>query len=111
MTRTDPDKRADIEADRRANKEGTRDSLSKESRDSFERAFYTLQTRAYLSENFTSKSKTKPTDDDVIAAFATSIDALLRKAHGTRTCNYNERLFANLGSSDTIISFNLRSMK
>jgi hypothetical protein len=83
-----------------------RDSLPEDSRDSFERAFYTLQTSAYLLENFTSKSKTKPTDDQVVAAFATSIDALLRKAHGTRTCEYHKCLFAKLGGFDTIISFN-----
>ena len=82
-------------------------SLPKESQNSFERAFYTLQTKAYLLENFTSKSETKPRDVEIVEAFATSVNALLRKAHTTRTsCDYHKRLFAKLGGSDTIISFN-----
>lgn len=85
---------------------GWRDSLPEDCRRSFERAFYTLQTKAYLLENFTSKPETKPTDDQVVAAFATSIEALLRKAHDKRICDYHKRLFGNLGGSDTIISFN-----
>jgi hypothetical protein len=83
-----------------------RESLPEDCRRSFERAFYTLQTKAYLLENFTSKPETHPTDSEVVAAFATSIQALLRKAHGTLTCNHHKRLFDALGGSDTIISFN-----
>jgi hypothetical protein len=71
-----------------------------------ERAFYTLQSRAYLSEKLTSKEETEPNDDHVVASFATCITALLREAHGTNRCDHHRKLFEQLGASDTIISFN-----
>ena len=83
-----------------------RKSLSYDHRRSMERAFFTLQTRAYLSEKFTSKDATHPNDDEVVAGFATCVNALLRKAHGTNRCDYHERLFESLGRNDTIITFN-----
>jgi hypothetical protein len=73
---------------------------------SLEQAFYTLQSRAYLLEKFEGKGKVPPTDDDVIEKFATCIQAVLRKAHGINVCAHHEKLFEELGSGDTVITFN-----
>jgi hypothetical protein len=83
-----------------------RRSLPTDSQNSLERAFYMLQTRAYLSEKFTSKKVTRPTDDMVVAQFARCVTALLRHAHGISTCSFHQEVFRRLGAGDAIVSFN-----
>jgi len=81
-------------------------SLPTDSQNSLERAFYLLQTRAYLSEKFTSKKETHPTDDLVVSRFAKCVTALLRYAHRTDTCKFHQEIFRQLGAGDAILSFN-----
>lgn len=80
--------------------------LPVDAQNSLERAFYTLQTRAYLSERFTSKKETHPTDDLVVAQFARCVTALLRYAHKMQVCSFHQGLFSELRAEDTIVSFN-----
>ena len=52
---------------------------------SMERAFYTLHLRAYMAEKL-GLMEFDDTDEMIVGDFAKSIQALLRAAHGTRTC-------------------------
>lgn len=73
---------------------------------SFERAFYTLQLRAYLSEKLKMEGSYKR-DDRVVADFALCMHALLREAHGRKTkCDYHESIVSALDAEDSVISFN-----
>jgi hypothetical protein len=73
---------------------------------SFERAFYTLQLRAYLSEKLRFDGSYKK-DSRVVTDFALCIHAVLREAHGKDTkCKYHESILAALNGDDSIISFN-----
>jgi hypothetical protein len=71
---------------------------------SMERAFYTLQLRAYLGDKL--QGRTSGADERVIRNFARCVQVLLRNAHGQRTCLHHQALFQSLHSQDTIISFN-----
>src|ERR1019366_5230341 len=73
---------------------------------SFERAFYTLQLRAYLSEKLRFAGPYKQ-DTRVVTDFALCIHALLREAHGKKTrCEYHESILAALEGNDSVMSFN-----
>src|SRR5258706_1470588 len=74
-------------------------------RRSLEKAFYTLHLRAYLRRKL-GVTTTEDEENDVVANFARGIDALLRKAHGTRFCKNHSWLLSNLTRKDAIISFN-----
>lgn len=71
---------------------------------SMERAFYTLQLRAYLGDKL--QGRASGADERVIRDFARCVQVLLRNAHGQRTCVHHEALFHPLHAADTIISFN-----
>jgi len=73
---------------------------------SFERAFYTLQLRAYLSEKLRLDGPYKQ-DSRVVTDFALCIHALLREAHGIKTtCDYHQSILVFLDGKDSVISFN-----
>ena len=86
--------------------QGWRRELPTDSRDSMERAFYTLQSRAYFLEKLVPHEVPDPKDELVVSSFATCITALLREAHGTNKCKYHEKLFRQISAGGTIISFN-----
>lgn len=95
-------------ADSNAVKEVLHDvaSLPREYWRSFERAFYTLQLRSYLSEKLEYDGDYKK-DTRVVTDFALCIHALLRAAHGTNTkCRHHESIITALESADSILSFN-----
>lgn len=72
---------------------------------SLERAFFTLQLRAYLHGKL--EGRKPPFEDEaVIADFARSIQAVLRAAHGTAVCTFHTALTKRLHAHDTFISFN-----
>lgn len=79
--------------------------LPHELRRSMERAFYTLHLRAYLAEKLGADIDI-PSDKTVVEAFARSVQALLRKAHGTNVCTKHVRLLEQLGPDDVILTFN-----
>lgn len=73
---------------------------------SFERAFYTLQLKAYLSKKLRLDGSYE-SDSRVIADFALCVHALLREAHGRKTkCAYHESILVPLEGSDSVITFN-----
>jgi len=72
---------------------------------SMERAFYTLQLRAYLNQKLTAIAP-KITDKDVVGAFATCVQSLLRKAHGKHKCDDHAWVLQAMHKDDTVISFN-----
>jgi hypothetical protein len=72
---------------------------------SMERAFYTVHLRAYLEAKLSNHEEDHP-DERVIKEFAQSVQVLLRKAHGKRTCTHHRRLIESMREPDTIISFN-----
>jgi SIR2-like domain len=45
-------------------------------------------------------------EEAVLSHFARAVVALLRKAHGTRTCENHKSLLQSLGSADAVVSFN-----
>jgi len=71
---------------------------------SMERAFYTLQLRAYLGEKL--RGTATGVDEKIIKDFARCVQVLLRDAHAMRTCLNHKALFGPLHGDDTIISFN-----
>ena len=73
---------------------------------SLERAFYTLHMQARMSEVLFPHERTEATVERLLRCFTRSIDALLRAAHGTQTCDYHARLLGNLRSSDAVLTFN-----
>ena len=95
-------------ADRKAVKDVLEDvaALPREYWRSFERAFYTLQLRAYLSEKLKLEDRYKQ-DTRVVTDFALCIHALLREAHGKKTkCEYHESILGALEGNDSVMSFN-----
>lgn len=80
-------------------------TLPFEYRRSLERAFYTLHLQSYLRRKLTG-SLEKTAEEEVVGNFARAIVALLRKAHGTHTCENHEHLLQGLGRNDAIITFN-----
>jgi len=79
-------------------------TLPFEYRRSLEKAFYTLHLRSYLQRKLAGADETE--EEAVVGNFARAIVALLRKAHGTRTCENHKYVLQGLGSADTVISFN-----
>lgn len=79
-------------------------TLPFEYRRSLEKTFYTLHLRSYLRRKLT--GATMDQEENVIGNFARAVVAVLRKAHGTETCQYHQWLFAGLSRHDAIISFN-----
>lgn len=73
---------------------------------SMERAFYTIHLRAYLEAKLTADEDEEHPDERVIKEFAQSVQVVLRKAHGKRTCEHHKRLIQSLREPDTILSFN-----
>src|SRR5437588_5050589 len=69
---------------------------------SMERAFYTVHLRAYLQAKLGSDEEEHP-DERVIKEFAQSVQVLLRKAHGKRSCKHHKRLIESLREPDTIL--------
>jgi SIR2-like protein len=80
-------------------------TLPFEYRRSLERAFYTLHLRSYLRRKLTSAVE-KTEEEAVVSHFARALVALLRKAHGVRTCENHEYLLQGLGRNDAVITFN-----
>jgi hypothetical protein len=72
---------------------------------SMEQSFYTLQSRAHLAHKLRAGADL-PSDADIVTSFVNATGALLRAAHGRNTCNHHKRLIKNLGTSDTILTFN-----
>lgn len=72
---------------------------------SMEQSFYTLQSRSYLAKKLKIKG-TFPSDADVVTAFVNATGALLRAAHGKKSCDYHISLIRELTNDDTIITFN-----
>jgi hypothetical protein len=73
---------------------------------SFERAFYTLQLKAYLSKKLELDGPYE-SDTRVVTDFALCVHALLREAHGRNTkCDYHEAILTPLEGSDSVITFN-----
>jgi len=73
-------------------------------RRSLERAFYTLHLRSYLHRKLARTDETE--EKAVVGNFARAVVALLRKAHGTHTCESHAYLLQGLGGNDAVISFN-----
>jgi hypothetical protein len=70
-----------------------------------ERAFYTLHLRAYLASKLEHPSL-EYSDEDLVSEFATSIQALLRSAHGKNVCKHHQDVLATLRDKDAVITFN-----
>jgi hypothetical protein len=81
-------------------------ALTSDLRRSMERAFYTLHLRAYLAEKLEADLDGVPSDEMVVEAFARSVQALLREAHGTNVCDRHVKLLRRFGPDDVVISFN-----
>jgi hypothetical protein len=79
-------------------------SLPSDYRRSLERTFYTLHLRSYLRRKLSGADESE--EQAVVGHFARAVVALLRKAHGTHTCENHQYLFQGLGRNDAVISFN-----
>jgi hypothetical protein len=79
-------------------------SIAEGQRRSLERAFYTLHLRALMAAKL--KVHVGYSIEDVVLRFVTSIDATLRAAHGTKTCDNHVAMFNALARSDAILTFN-----
>src|SRR5580692_11063789 len=78
--------------------------LPQDYRRSMERAFYTLQLRAFIALKLGGTESI--TDEKIIADFARCIQAVLRAAHSKSVCDRHIRILTPLNSWDTIITFN-----
>jgi hypothetical protein len=72
---------------------------------SMEQSFYTLQSKSYLARKLNIKG-TFPSDADIVTAYVNATGALLRAAHGKRSCDYHISLIQGLTNRDTILTFN-----
>jgi hypothetical protein len=79
--------------------------LSSEYWRSMERSFYTLHLQSYIAEKIAG-TKERVSDSEIVTCFVNSIGALLRQAHGTKTCKWHRELFEHLCIEDAIITFN-----
>jgi hypothetical protein len=79
-------------------------TLPFEYRRSLEKTFYTLHLRSYLRRKLSGADRTQ--EEAVLSHFARAVVALLRKAHGTRTCENHKSLLQSLRSADAVVSFN-----
>lgn len=79
-------------------------SLPFEYRRSLERTFYTLHLQSYLRRKLADADRTE--EEAVVSHFARAVVALLRKAHGTQTCENHKYILKGLNHEDAVISFN-----
>lgn len=82
------------------------EALPLDYRRSMERSFYTVQLRSYMARKLGASRRPQASEDEIVANFARSIQALLRSAHGKKFCENHNSLMLRLGRNDTIISFN-----
>jgi hypothetical protein len=75
-----------------------------EYRRSLEKAFYTLHLRSYLRRKLSGADTSE--EEAVVSQFARAVVALLRKAHGTNTCDNHKYALQGLDSCDAVMSFN-----
>jgi len=73
---------------------------------SMERTFYTLHVRARMSEVLFPAQRLEANVSSLLDFFTRSINALLREAHGTESCDYHIELLGKMRSSDAVITFN-----
>jgi hypothetical protein len=74
--------------------------------DSMEETFYTLYMRARMSEVLFPRERIEADVEHLLRCFTRSIDALLRAAHGKKSCDHHVTLFGKLTAADAIITFN-----
>jgi hypothetical protein len=79
-------------------------TLPHEYRHSMERAFYTLQLRAFIEAKLGGAES--EADQKIIGDFACCIQGLLRAAHNQNVCAHHSRIMKPLRDVDTIITFN-----
>jgi hypothetical protein len=79
-------------------------TLPFEYRRSLERTFYTLHLRSYLRRKLAGADRSE--EEAVVSHFARAVVALLRKAHGTHTCENHKYVLQSLDQNDAVISFN-----
>jgi hypothetical protein len=79
-------------------------TLPFEYRRSLEKAFYTLHLRSYLRRKLAGADNSE--EEAVVSHFARAVVALLRKAHGTHTCENHKYVLQGLGPADAVLSFN-----
>lgn len=73
---------------------------------SMERSFYTLHLQAQMSEVLFPAERLDANVERLLRCFTRSVDALLRVAHGTQSCDHHVRLFQRMRSSDAVVTFN-----
>ena len=73
---------------------------------SMERAFYTLHVRARMSEVLFPAEHLDASVPRLLNCFTGAVNALLREAHGTDSCNHHIELLGKMRSSDAVITFN-----
>ena len=69
-------------------------TLPFEYRRSLEKAFYTLHLRSYLRRKLAGADNSE--EEAVVSHFARAVVALLRKAHGTHTCEHHKYVLQGL---------------
>lgn len=73
---------------------------------SMERTFYTLHMRARMSEVLFPAERLEANVQRLLNCFTRSVDALLREAHGTESCEHHIELLRKMRSSDAVVTFN-----
>jgi hypothetical protein len=73
---------------------------------SMERTFYTLYMRARMSEVLFPAERLDANVQRLLNCFTRSVDALLREAHGTKSCDHHIALLKKMRSSDAVVTFN-----
>jgi len=73
---------------------------------SMERTFYTLYIRARMSEILFPQEKSEVSVARLLSSFTRAIDALLRVAHGKKSCAYHLELLRKMSATDGVITFN-----
>ena len=71
-----------------------------------ERAFYTLHVRARMSEVLFPAERLEANVSSLLSCFTRAVNAVLREAHGTETCDHHIELLGEMRSSDAVITFN-----
>ena len=74
---------------------------------SMERTFYTLHMRAQMSEVLFPAQRLEVNVSRLLNCFTRSINALLREAHGTESCDHHIQLLRKIrSSSHAVVTFN-----
>ncbi len=73
---------------------------------SMERTFYTLYLRARMQEVLFPAEPLEGSVERLLNCFTRAVDTLLRKAHGTQSCEHHVKLVERMKSSDTVVTFN-----